>query len=89
MNIKTEVERSLTKLLLSTVFCRNGAEEKVIPAHFACAAFVKHVPNRERKINGTEWGDGLVQAPSTMGGSETGSGCSFWRARIHRNCAFG
>jgi hypothetical protein len=24
-----------------------------------------------------------------MGGSETGSGCSFWRARIHRNCAFG
>jgi len=47
MNIKTEVERSLTKLLLSTVFCRNGAEEKVIPAHFACAAFVKHVPNRE------------------------------------------
>jgi hypothetical protein len=56
MNIKTEVERSLTKLLLSTVFCRNGAEEKVIPAHFACAAFVKHVRNRERKINGTEWG---------------------------------
>jgi hypothetical protein len=56
MNIKTEVERCLTKLLLSTVFCRNGAEEKVIPAHFACAAFVKHVPNRERKINGTEWG---------------------------------
>jgi hypothetical protein len=29
---------------------------KVIAAHSGCAAFVKHVPNRERKINGTERG---------------------------------